>query len=86
MPSKKQANESLSSILDLLVAKAPAMREAGILNLSIDGLSIVLAEAAPEPVKPDKHDTSPPAPVDPFDDPATYGRSRLPGFTRPKEQ
>lgn len=85
MGSKSQPEPSLALMLDLLIAKAPAMRRAGILNLSIDGLSVVLAEDVPDPVKPDKHDATPPEPLDPMNDPATYGGGPVPGFQRPKE-
>lgn len=67
---------------DLIVARASALRAAGVLQLELDGATFVLAPPAPiEPDYPYDADPPRPDPADPFDDPHTYGLGgRVPAF------
>jgi hypothetical protein len=65
--------------LDLLIAKAPALREAGVLEVSLAGGSVKLAEFIPPPQDASKDAVT--APGDAMDDAITYG-GVLPGFPR----
>lgn len=68
--------KTLEEQLDVLIAKAPALRQVGVVNLELDGGRISSATFAPmEPELPvltggrrDEYDE-----VDPMEDPRTYG-------------
>lgn len=64
-------------LLDLVIAKAPALREAGVLELAVDGISVKLAPAKAPDVQPVQEE-EPEADV--WQDPSTFGRtSTVPG-------
>ena len=74
-----------SELIDLVVAKAPQLRKAGVASLDIAGvLTVGLTAYEPEPLPPLPLVGEPdakPEPEDPLDDPATYGRTEsVPGF------
>lgn len=81
--------EDIAGVLDVLVAKAKALRDAGVTSVVVNNVSFMLTPSdEPGPVvrmgpAPDEvpipMDTS-----DPFSDGATYGRpgGKVPGFTR----
>lgn len=68
--------------MDLVIARAPALRAAGVTSLTVDGVVILLAPAEP---KVDATQSEPRSTgyVDPLDDAETFGGRGLPGFTRP---
>lgn len=73
-------------LLDLLVARAPALIAVGVTSVSIDGLSATLVK----PPAPDAPATKP-TPVakqhiDPLRDASTYPGGKVPGFTREEER
>ena len=60
----------------MLTRRAPALRAAGILEVSISALGDLdakLAPAAPEPRPADDEDARSPVITDPLKDPATFG-------------
>jgi hypothetical protein len=73
---------SAAELLELLVARAPALIAAGVTSVSIEGLSATLAPPppaagpAPKPQPPAKRH------IDPMRDASTYPGGRVPGFTR----
>jgi hypothetical protein len=81
--TKKPTRAALSpaELLTLIAERAPSLRAAGVLQVSIDGLGAVLAPDAPMP-------SSMPAPkprpsyVDPLEDPDTFPTGRVPGYKR----
>ena len=89
MPAKPQVKVKLhpaAELIDLAIARAPALIAAGITWLEIPGkLQLTLKEPAGAVAEVEA-----PAPVsashiDPLQDPATYPGGRIPGFTREKE-
>lgn len=73
-------------LLELLIARAPALIAAGVTSLAIEGLSATLVK----PPAPDAPATKP-APVakqhiDPLRDASTYPGGKVPGFTREEER
>lgn len=70
-----------------LLKHVPALREAGVLSLSIDGLTATLAPFVVEhEVDADAATTTEP-PTNPWNDPDTYGRTagaKVPGITKEK--
>lgn len=78
----KKPTVSLEDALTAIAKHAPALRAAGVLQVSIDGqLGAVLAPAEPLPssVPPPR-----PRPVhtDPLQDPDTFPGGRVPGYKR----
>lgn len=71
--------DALAAAIDLVIRKAPALREAGVVSFELDGLSIRLRE--PEPAVGDPNAVRA-EPTDPFQDPASFG-GRIPGYGRP---
>lgn len=68
------------ALLDLVLAKAGALREAGVLELTVDGLTLKLAAAKAPDEKPVQEE-EPEADV--WQDPSTYGRTdTVPGKHR----
>lgn len=65
-------------LLALLTASAPGLRQAGVCEVSFDGVSVKFAPWEPEPsneepVEPDNY-------ADPLEDPTLYG-GRVPTYT-----
>lgn len=88
-PARATKKPTPAELLDLLIARAPALHAAGVTSLSIDGLSATLAPPPPPldlrgTVVPDDdlptHDHR-----DALNDPSLYGRGRVPGFKRPSK-
>lgn len=74
--------------LTLLVDRAPALRAAGVLDLSIGGVSVRLAPHEPPPAAPDPRERVE-EPANALDDELTYGRrpgSGVPGFPRRRHE
>jgi hypothetical protein len=65
--------------LDLLISKAPALRAAGVLEVSLEGVSVKLSEFIPE--QPESKDAIADATGDPMNDRILYGGA-LPGFPK----
>lgn len=72
----------MAQLLDMVIAKARQLREAGVLRVQLDGLSFELAPAGAPHMDDEEldepEDTDDP---DPFNDPATYG-GMVPGLPR----
>lgn len=72
-----------AQLLDLLIDRAPKLREAGVLRVQLEGLlSFELAPVAPEiddgeDRQPENYEHS-----DPLQDPATFPGGHVPGFRR----
>ncbi len=64
-------------LLALLTATAPGLRQAGICELSFDGVHVKYTPWEPEPAQQD--DEEPENYADPLEDPALYG-GQVPGF------
>lgn len=72
--------------LTLIADRAPQLREAGVLELTVDGVTVRLAPYEPPPAQPRREEAAVEDP-DPLNDPATFGRiGRAPGFDRPRRQ
>lgn len=74
--------------LALIIDRAPALREAGVLDLTIDGVSMRFAPHEPPPAVPDARDRVE-EPTNALDDELTYGRrpgSGVPGFPRRRRE
>lgn len=74
--------------LTLLVERAPALREAGVLDLSLGGMSVRLAPHEPPPAVPEARERVE-EPANALDDELTYGRrpgSGVPGFPRRRHE
>lgn len=77
--------QELDSVLALLIARAPDLRRAGVLTLSLDGLAVSLAPDAPPVADVPREVVEEPA--DPLLDPATFGyRDAVPGFPRRRDE
>jgi hypothetical protein len=77
----RPAKQSPAQILAMIREQAPSLREAGVLELELDGWSVKLAP--PAPVQDDDAADTPSPPMsdlDPLNDPATWG---MPAGTRP---
>lgn len=78
----------LDQIISTLVGRAPELRAAGVLSLTLGDLTVALAPAEPvaaEPRAPRERVEEEPA--DPLSDPATFGfRNAVPGFPRRREE
>ena len=79
------AKTKAESLIDLIIARAPALHAAGVTSLTVDGLSVTLTTppvphaALPKPTEqPKQH-------IDPLKDTSTYPGGRIPGFTRDDE-
>lgn len=73
--------------LALIAARAPALREAGVRSLTVDGVSVELAPYDP-PAPKDARATAE-EPEDLISDRAVYGLPEnvpLPGFVRPRRE
>jgi hypothetical protein len=70
--------------IDLLVRNADALRAAGVLRLSVDGASAILAPREPPPAPADeaKHDDT----GDPLTNPALYPSGVVPGYQREDDE
>jgi hypothetical protein len=66
-------------LLTLLTASAPGLRQAGVREVSFDGVSVKFAPWEPEPDERDDEDSHDNF-ADPLEDPTLYG-GRVPGFT-----
>lgn len=73
-------------LLDLLIARAPALIAAGITSLSIDGLSATLAKPAAVGAPAGKPQPIAKQHIDPMRDPSTYPGGKVPGFTRDEDR
>lgn len=88
--SEKQS--AAAEILDLIVAKAPALRKAGVTELELEGFSVKLAAHVAddgEGATTDDTTSTDDAAVGAFDDPALYGLppgSAVPGFPALREK
>ncbi len=80
----RPAKQTPAQILAMIREQAPALREAGVLELEFDGWSVKLAPSAPAPAADASDTPSNPMPdLDPLNDPATWGMpagARPPGF------
>ena len=75
-----------AQLLDVVIAKAQKLRDAGVLRVRLEGLAFDLAP--PEPTvdaDDDGEQLDEIGDADPFKDPATYG-GRVPGFRRREQQ
>lgn len=76
-----------AELLDLIIARAPALIAAGVTSLSIEGLSATLSRPAPAPAaRADKPAPPPRRHIDPMRDPSTYPGGKIPGFTRDEDK
>lgn len=67
-----------AALLDVIIAKAPALRMAGVSLVRLGDLEFHVAPPEPPPVVTDDGEREP---TDPLNDPLLYGRSRgTPGF------
>lgn len=83
-----QHDLSPSAWLALLIDRAPALREAGVLELTMDGVSVTLAPHEAPPAEPDPRERVE-EPANALDDELTYGRrpgSGVPGFPRRRHE
>ena len=83
----KKTPDRSATLIDLLIAKAPALREAGVLVIAIGDTRVELAAYAPpiEATTTTRNDDEPDEARDALSDAATYGRGAgVPGFTRPR--
>lgn len=74
--------------LDLLIAKAPALRTAGVLAVELGNVRFQMTPPEMQmPAQTTDRRTGPP-PADPLDDPALFGRrdGSLPGFGDPTDE
>ena len=74
--------------LTLLIERAPALREAGVLDLTIGAVSMRLAPHEAPPAVPDARERVE-EPANALDDELTYGRrpgSGVPGFPRRRHE
>jgi hypothetical protein len=73
---------SASELVDLIVKRAPDLRKAGVLDITIDGFQAKLAPHQESvPIEQEKRGERP---VDPLVDPHTYGLAageRIPGLS-----
>jgi len=72
-----------ADLLALIVKHAPALRDAGILSVEVEGLKATLAPAQPPEVE--SGDATPEEQFDVLNDPALYGHTdpdRVPGRRR----
>jgi hypothetical protein len=83
------APNQIDELIDVLLKRAPELQAAGYTSISIGELS---ATFGPPPAPPTdmrgfdvSSNDSPPPPLDPLQDPATYPGGRVPGFQRPKK-
>lgn len=84
--------KAINAAIDAIISRAPDLRRAGITELSVGDLRLVVGTPWIDPptvtdarglvVAPD---APPPEAVDPLNDPSTYPGGRVPGFQRPKE-
>ncbi len=74
----------LAAVLDTITAKAPGLRDAGLLDITVGSVQFKLAPPEVKLEEPDKKTNAPPS--DPFRDPATFGRrdGYVPGFGDPE--
>lgn len=72
-------NEKARQMMDLLIARAPKLRDAGVVYLELDGCKVQLAPPEPKPLPDSK-----PQPTwsDPLDDPDTFAGGRIPTYPR----
>jgi len=88
MPNYSDADE-LAAKLDTVIAKAPALIAAGVVELEVGGLRLHLGSPRPAGL-----DSSTPDPkrapakphIDPLRDSSTYAGGRVPGFPRPTKE
>lgn len=73
-----------SAWLDLVIARAAALRDAGILSISFEGAHVALAPPPPPPLDLETA-PGPSVILDPMEDPATFG-GVLPGYRIPSAQ
>lgn len=81
----RAGSDDIDRALDVIIAKADALRRAGVLSISIADVSVSLSEYQLD--ASDGGDLRRPVAevdLDPIDDPDTYG-GVLPGFRRPQE-
>jgi hypothetical protein len=67
--------------LDLLIRKAPALRDAGVKRIDLKGVVVELTERDAPAVADTASDEEHPDMMDPLEDPSTYG-GRVPSFRR----
>ncbi len=72
---------SIDELLDTLAAKAPALRKAGVREVTLEGISFKLGE--PEVEWPKEKDEDPVTYSNPLDDPRLYPGGKVPSFKRP---
>lgn len=73
--------QQTAELLDLIADKAKRLRNEGILEVAVDGLSFKLAPA--EPPESSGDDAEEEVELGVFEDPATYGRTKtVPGRKR----
>lgn len=70
----------VAELLDLLIAKAPALIAAGVTHVSVSGMSADLTSPPQSIVVAPQ--SNPPVFLDPLNDPATFPGGRVPGFRR----
>lgn len=70
-----------AQLLDLLIDRAPKLREAGVMRVELEGLCLVLAP--PEQMLDDREERDEDIEhADPLQDPATFPGGRVPGYRR----
>lgn len=65
--------------VDLIIRRGAELRAAGVLRISAEGCSAVIAPQLPELDQADNK-TLPIAELDPLDDPMTFGGGQVPGY------
>jgi hypothetical protein len=75
-----------AELLDMIVARAPALIAAGVTSLSIEGLSVTLSKPAPTAGPIGKPTPIARQHIDPLQDASTYPGGKVPGFTRDEDK
>jgi hypothetical protein len=71
----------LDAILATIIRRAPELRTAGVVTLTVDGVTLALRE--PDTAAPVADDPTPEPAL--IDDPDTYPTGKVPGFERPAD-
>lgn len=80
----KTFGAKLGDAINVVIAKAPDMRAAGLESFEFEGLSVKLR--APDVQGGQDGATMAPEPSDPFEDAALYPSGRVPGFGKPSDE
>ncbi len=72
-----------AELLQLVIDKAPKLREVGVSSVQIDGVAFGLRPLEPPPAEPADDDDEDERPRGPLHDRDTFGGRRVPGNSRP---